>query len=112
MADKTAIRHNTGPGPTRDNTDNTEPISAEIATFIAEIDCPRFVNVAAAAFYGFLCLGQTLACSRIITSEKSITADFSALCLMLISVRSLASPGLLVLLGSVGSLILNIQIFG
>ena len=46
------------PGPTADNTDNTEPISAEIATFIAEIDCPRFVNVAAAAFYGFLCVGR------------------------------------------------------
>ena len=58
-ADKPAIQHNTGPGRTADNTDNTEPISAEIATFIAEIDCPRFVNVAATAFYGFLCVGQT-----------------------------------------------------
>ena len=58
MADKTAIQHNTGPGPTGDNTDNTEPISTEIATFIAEIDCPHFVNVAATAFYGFLCVGQ------------------------------------------------------
>ena len=53
--------NNTDNTENTDNTDNTEPISAEIATFIAEIDCPHFVNVATAAFYGFLCVGQTLA---------------------------------------------------
>ena len=113
MADKTAIQHNTGPSPTGDNTDNTEPISAEIATFIAEIDCPHFVNVAATAFYGFLCVGQHAVTFLAPTGALYVNLHITLLRIgrwSLISPGSLDSPSSLFSPGSPGSLVAAVSL--